>query len=218
MAAQVNTRSRAGTRTKAVWGVLTLAMSGLIGLLTVLDGGTPGSQAPGVSLSPLLSVGSDRGVDAIFNTGIPLEEGRWDSIIIVHSGSPAGTPASIGAKHESIGYDGLGFHFVIGNGTGMGDGEIHLGRRWLTQNSGAVLSGVDSKRSDRMIEICLVGDGDRGPFTDEQVRYLAMIVDALLERTGIGADRVFLHDELASTTSPGRYFPRSSFRELLGSI
>jgi hypothetical protein len=201
-----------------VWSVLALAMSGLIGLLMVLDGGSTGSHAPGVSLSPLLSVENTRGVDAIFNTSSPIEQGRWDSIVIVHSGSPAGTPASIGAKHESIGYDGLGFHFLIGNGTGMGDGEIHLGRRWLSQSSGAALSGIDTKRSERMIEICLIGDGDRGPFTTEQVRYLAMVVDALLQKTGISPDRVYLHDELASTTSPGRYFPRSSFRELLGSL
>ena len=66
--------------------------------------------------------------------------------------------------------------------------------------------------------IRLIGDGDRGPFTTEQVRYLAMVVDALLQKTGISPDRVYLHDELASTTSPGRYFPRSSFRELLGSL
>jgi len=200
-----------------VWSVLLGAMSAVVGLLVALDAGRPGTHAPGVSLSPLLSVEGTRGVDLIFNTDTPIDADRWDSIVVVHSGSPAGSPASIGARHERLGYDGLGFHMLIGNGTGMGDGEIHLGRRWITQSDGAALAGIDPRDTGSMIEICLVGNGDRRPFTDEQIRYLATIIDAIRERTGIGRDRVFLHAEIASTTSPGGYFPRAAFRDMLAS-
>lgn len=217
MPAKVDTRTSHGARTQIVWSVLACAMTALVGLLWALDAGRPGAPTPGVSLSPLLSVEGPRGVDAIFNTDAPLDPDRWDSIVVVHSGSPAGSPASIGARHERIGYDGLGFHFLIGNGTGMGDGEIHLGRRWITQSPGAALAGIDPARSERMIEICLVGNGDRRPFTDEQITYLATIIDAIRERTGIPRDRVHLHADLASTTSPGQYFPRASFRDMLAS-
>lgn len=215
MPAQVDMRTRSGFRAKVVWSVLLGAMSAVVGVLVALDAGRPGAHAPGVSLSPLLSVEGTRGVDLIFNTDTPVEEGRWDSIVIVHSGSPAGSPESIGARHARLGYDGLGFHIVIGNGTGMGDGEIHLGRRWITQSDGAALAGIDPKATGSMIELCLVGNGDRRPFTDEQIRYLATIVDAIRERTGIGRDRVLLHADIAATTSPGRYFPRSAFRSML---
>ena len=219
MPAKVEVRTRSSLRTKMVWGVLCAASVALVGTLSILDSGNPGAGAPGVSLSPLMSIDRPgRGVDAIFNTDRPIEQGRWDSIVIVHSGSPAGSPATIGAQHRTIGYDSMGFHFLIGNGTGMADGEIHLGHRWIAQSRGAELAGIDSKDSSRAIEICLVGDGDRRPFSDEQIRYLALIVDALADKLGIEKDRVYLHDDLAATTSPGRYFPRASFRELLASL
>ncbi len=218
MPAKVTVRTRANTRTRVVWGALVFGMTGLIGLLSILDTGSNALTAKGVSLSPLASIAGSRGVDAIFNTKVPLESSTWDSIVIVHSGSPAGSAKSITAQHQEVGYDGLGFHFIIGNGTGMGDGEIHLGNRWLTQTSGAQLAGITPKDASTMIEICLIGDGDRRPFTDQQIQYLAQIVNTLTKRLDIPTNRVFLHEQIAPTTSPGRYFPQATFDELLGKI
>ncbi len=218
MPAKVTVRTNANIRTKIVWGALVASMTGLVGLLSVLESGNTQLGAKGVSLSPLASITAGRGVDAIFNTKADLDTSDWDSIVIVHSGSPAGSAESIGAQHKDVGYDGLSYHFLIGNGTGMGDGEIHLGNRWLTQSKGAQLAGLQTNRTTKAIEICLVGDGDRKPFTDQQVRYLAQVVNALSDRLDIPRDRIYLHEDLASTTSPGRYFPRANFNELLGSI
>ena len=218
MPAKVTVRTNPGIRTKIVWGALAVSMTGLIGLLSILDTGHKSLNASGVSLSPLASINAGRGVDAIFNTKSDLQSNNWDSIVIVHSGSPAGSAESIGAQHKTVGYDGLSYHFLIGNGTGMGDGEIHLGNRWLTQSSGAQLAGLNSNNTSNPIEICLVGNGDRKPFTNEQIRYLAQVVIALSERLEIPKDRIFLHEDLSPTTSPGRYFPRANFDELLGNI
>ena len=217
MPAKVTVRANPSVRTKIVWGALAASMTGLIGLLSILDTGHKSLTASGVSLSPLASINADRGVDAIFNTKSDLQSTNWDSIVIVHSGSPAGSAESIGAQHKTVGYDGLSYHFLIGNGTGMGDGEIHLGNRWLTQTPGAQLAGLNANTSNP-IEICLIGNGDRKPFTNEQIRYLAQVVIALSERLDIPKDRIYLHEDLAPTTSPGRYFPRANFDELLGNI
>jgi len=217
MPAKVTVRTNPGVRTKIVWGALAVSMTGLIGLLSILDTGHKSLDASGVSLSPLASINAGRGVDAIFNTKSDLQSTNWDSIVIVHSGSPAGSAESIGAQHKTVGYDGLSYHFLIGNGTGMGDGEIHLGNRWLTQSAGAQLAGLNTNTSNP-IEICLVGNGDRKPFTSEQIRYLAQVVSALSERLDIPKDRIYLHEDLSPTTSPGRYFPRANFNELLGNI
>ncbi|MFK7759737.1 MAG: peptidoglycan recognition family protein [Phycisphaerales bacterium] len=216
MPAKVTVRTNASVRTKVVWAALVASMTGLAGVLSVLDSGHESLSAQGVSLSPLASITAGRGVDAIYNTKAELSPENWDSIIIVHSGSPAGSAESIGAQHKAVGYDGLSYHFVIGNGTGMGDGEIHLGNRWLTQASGAQLPGLEPAQTARSIEICLVGNGDRKPFTDEQIRYLAQVVTSLSEKLDIPSDKILLHDDLAPTTSPGRFFPRASFNELLG--
>jgi hypothetical protein len=218
MPAKVTVRTNASIRTKIVWGALVASMTGLVGLLSLLDSGNPALSAKGVSLSPLASITAERGVDAIFNTKAEIDPNQWDSIVIVHSGSPAGSAESIGAQHKQIGYDGLGYHFLIGNGTGMGNGEIHLGNRWLTQTQGAQLAGIDQNAKAKTIEICLIGNGDRKPFTDQQIQYLAQVVNALADRLEIPSNRIFLHEDLAPTTSPGRYFPRANFNELLSTI
>ncbi len=205
-------------RTKVVWGVLGIGMTLGIGLLSALDSGNA-SRTGGRSLAPLMGIERAVGMESIFLTSTPIEDTRWDSIVIVHSGQPAGSPADIAQEHKSLGYDGLGFHFVIGNGKRMGDGEIHVGYRWLDQQSGADLSGVDSGfNSSTAIEICLVGDGDRRPFSDEQLYRLAQLVDAISDELGISQDSIHLHKDLAGTTSPGQFFPSSQFNELLASM
>ena len=206
-------------RTKIVWSVLGVGMSLGAAMLSILDPGTSGARAGGVSLSPLMGIQGSLGMDSIFQTSTPIEDGRWDSIVIVHSGSPAGSAADIAQEHRSLGYDGLGFHFVIGNGTRMGDGEIHVGYRWIDQRDGAELAGASAGfASSGVIEICLVGDGDRRPFTEEQLHRLAQVVSALSKRLDIPSDKIQLQKDLAGTTSPGQYFPRAEFEQLLASM
>lgn len=205
-------------RTKVVWGVLGIGMTLGIGVLSALDSGNA-TRTGGRSLTPLMGIERTVGMESIFQTSNPIEEFRWDSIVIVHSGQPAGSPADIAQEHKSLGYDGLGFHFVIGNGKRMGDGEIHVGYRWLDQQAGADLSGINSGfNSSNAIEICLVGDGDRRPFSEEQLYRLAQLVDSLSDELGIGADSIHLHKDLAGTSSPGQFFPRAQFDDLLASM
>lgn len=188
-------------------------------MLSVLDPGTAGARSGGVSLSPLMGISGSLGMDSIFQTSNEIEDQRWNSIVIVHSGTPAGSAADIASEHRTLGYDGLGFHFVIGNGTRMGDGEIHVGYRWIDQRDGAELAGAAAGYSSSgVIEICLVGDGDRRPFTDEQLHRLAQVVSALSKKLDIPADQINLHKDLAGTTSPGQYFPQSEFEQLLASM
>lgn len=209
-------RARNSTRTKIVWGVLGLGMMLGVAALSVLDPQTPTPRGGGVALSPLMSIEGTRGVDAVFQTQAELNAEHWNSIVIVHSGSNKGSAASIEAEHQASGYDGLGFHFLVGNGTGMGNGEIHVGQRWLDQRDGADLAGTSAGVSSRgMIEVCIVGDGNRKAFSDEQLRRLAQLVAALSERFEIPGDKVFLHKDIAGTTSPGQYFPRMAFENQL---
>ncbi|PCI08522.1 hypothetical protein COB72_08135 [bacterium] len=215
----VSTRSRTSIRTKIVWSVLGVGMTLSVAMLSILDPGTAGARAGGVSLSPLMGISGTVGMDAIFKTSNAIEDSHWKSIVIVHSGTIAGSAADIASEHRSLGYDGLGFHFVIGNGTRMGDGEIHVGYRWIDQRDGAELAGVGADFSaSGVIEICLVGDGDRRPFTDEQLHRLAQVVTALAKKLDIPADKINLHKDLAGTTSPGQYFPQAEFEQMLASM
>lgn len=87
----------------------------------------------------------------------------------------------------------------------------------MEQADGAQLAGL-AGASKGIIEVCLVGDGDRRPFGEEQLRRAAQLVATLCEHLDIPSDRVRLHQDLAQTSSPGRYFPRQAFEELLASM
>lgn len=187
-------------------------MTGIGGLLLLVDR-RPAPRLDGISLPALVAAGSTSGEPAL-QSRVPLRRGQWQAIVIHHSGSPAGKPADIAAQHEALGYRGLGHHFIIGNGRGMDDGELHVGFRWLDQLYGAHAGGPDGDWYNRhSISICLVGDGNRRPFTPAQMRRLMQVVGALCRELGIPPERVVLHSEIAPTTDPGRLFPTGMLRE-----
>lgn len=145
-----------------------------------------------------------------------LDRGRWTSIVLHHSGTPAGDPDSIERQHLSNGYASLGYHFVIGNGHGFGDGAIFVGPRWNRQQPGAHVAGPNGARlNERAIGICLVGNGNRRSFTDRQIRELVTLVRELQQALDIPAGNVLLHSDVASVSSPGRYFPMAELESQL---
>jgi N-acetyl-anhydromuramyl-L-alanine amidase AmpD len=203
--------SRAGV----VWVALIGAMTGVGGLMWALDG----SVAPrmdGVALPALVASAGPTSLESIFNTRAPIADAKWDAIVIHHSASPVGSPATIEAQHKAMNFQGLGYHFVIGNGTGTDDGELYVGYRWRDQLPGAHVAGPKGDALNRTsIGICMVGDGRRKPFTEQQMRRLTQLVTSLMEKCGIPADHVYLHSDVAETADPGRFFPVTSFREQL---
>ena len=70
---------------------------------------------------------------------LPTAEQRrnWKWIVIHHSATPAGGAADSTRSTGPRGWDELGYHFVIGNGTDTGDGQIEVGSRWPKQKQGA---------------------------------------------------------------------------------
>ena len=62
---------------------------------------------------------------------------RWRYIVVHHSAGPTGSAAVFHRWHLKRGWRGLGYHFVIGNGTGSRDGEVEVGFRWRDQIDGA---------------------------------------------------------------------------------
>lgn len=201
-----------------MWTALVGSMTCVGGLLFVLGGGGAiGSR--GIALAPLASTTAPTTFEAVFRTRSELNEGRWGAIVIHHSSTPVGSAADLAERHTSMGLRGLGFHFVVGNGSGMGDGEVHVGHRWLDQLPGAHVAGPEGEGwNRRSIGICMVGDGNRRPFTDQQVRRLTQLVGALCDRLDIPTDQVYLHSDLAEVSSPGRFFPQMAFDEQLAAL
>ncbi len=173
----------------------------------------------GVPLTTLAAVAdSSRSADVadpIFDLTKGLENSQWKGIVIHDLGEPAATMQSIHRRHIQNGYQGLGYHFVIGNGNGLGDGDVHVGYRWTNQLPGAhVVGDSGTFHNQHSIAICLVGDGDRRPFTEDQMKNLVRLVQRLQHRLEISPDAVFLHRELAvNVESPGRFFAAAELQE-----
>ncbi len=192
-------------RTVIVWLSLIGSMTGASALLLTLQP-QPLAPAGGLALSV---VDADRTptLDAVFNTQPSPAEHGWRRIVVHHSGQSAGNAQSLGKLHQQLGYGSLGYHFVIGNGQGAEDGVVQVGYRWVNQ--------IDGQYAPASVSVCLVGNGDRRSPTGSQLDQLVRLVNTLQLRLNIPADRVYLHSDLADTTSPGRLFPAGRFRQQL---
>ena len=188
------------------------------GGLSLLDAPRAASTG-GRVFTPLAQIdagaaGGSAAMESALRTDAPIDGERWTAIVVHHSGSPADTPESIDERHRRAGLAGLGYHFVIGNGTRMGDGDVHAGARWLAQQPGAHVAGRrGAELNQTAIGVCLVGDGDRRAPTDTQMRVLVRLVSELAREMDIPRDRIVLHSDLVPTSSPGRLFPASLFYE-----
>lgn len=202
-------------RAGVVWCALIGSMTAAAGVLMVLDPGAA-PRTDGLSLPPLMaSSGVTPKIEAVLESPrVPLDRERWQAIVIHHSGSPIGRPEDLDAEARRMNLKGLGYHFVIGNGRRMADGEIHAGYRWMDQVPGAHAAGNDAEWYNlHSIGICLVGDGDRERFTDEQLHRLVELVNTLAREFKIPRDRILLHSDIAPTADPGQLFPAALFHE-----
>ena len=199
-------------RAQVVWASFVFAMTLACGGLYVLNG-APTSRLEGLALPALMAPGGSYSVDAVFSTRQPLDRARWQAIVIHHSGAPTGKPDTLDTQARAQGLKELGYHFIIGNGNGMADGELFVGRRWRDQVPGAHVGGANGDwYNQRAIGVCVVGDGDKGRLTDSQMERLAELTGSLCRRLGVSPSRVYLHSDLAPTSSPGRLFPGAGFR------
>ena len=200
-------------RTKVVWVALLGAMTSVGALLFALDG-KAGARMDGLSLPALVAPAGPSSVEGVFRTRGELDRQRWLSIVVHHSGTASATPESLESQARAAGLKGLGYHFVIGNGRGLDDGEIHVGYRWLDQLPGAHAAGKDADWYNlHSIGICMVGNGDRQQFTPAQTRRLVQLVNALAREFKIPRERIVLHSDIAAVSDPGTFFPGAEFRE-----
>ena len=144
----------------------------------------------------------------------PPEPARpWRFIVVHHSATHKGSAAVFDRWHRRHnGWDELGYHFVIGNGTYTGDGRIEVGSRWPKQKHGAHCKvGQDETYNDFGIGICLVGNFEKQWPTQAQMHSLARLVDYLSARFEIPDANIIGHGDVDDTRCPGRHF---SFADL----
>ena len=145
----------------------------------------------------------------------PVRRSRWKFLIVHNSGTRQGNARAFDYYHRRVRkmQNGMAYHFVVGNGTSSGDGQIEVGDRWRRQiNGGHVHSDYLNNIS---LGICLVGDFNRTRPTKAQLEATEELIKYLRERCG-GSMPVRPHREMNppqwSTDCPGDAFPYGWFR------
>lgn len=141
----------------------------------------------------------------------------WTHIVLHHTATASDNAASIDRFHRHLrGWaNGLGYHFVIGNGSRSEDGEIEVGHRWRRQLAGAHCQADDMNR--KAIGICFVGSFEAGPGpTDAQVLAGIGLVRYLTRRFSIPPENILGHREVpgGDTLCPGKFFPLELMRHV----
>lgn len=132
---------------------------------------------------------------------------KWKYIVVHHSASPSGSADAFDHFHRvTRGWEGgLGYHFVIGNGHGSGDGQVEVGHRWLYQSHGAHAGQVEYNQHG--IGICLVGNFQEDYPSPQQMANLVALIRELQQLCDIPSENVILHRHIRDTECPGRNFP-----------
>ena len=218
---------RTTRRRFTVWASFVGGMTAVAGILLAGDRGAPSVHAAVSVTVDGLSPATDSSL--ILPRDAKPISGQWQAIVIHHSATPAGDSITLNRQHTASGLSGLGYHFVIGNGQGLGDGLVEVGYRWNRQLAGAHVAGATATESrnglDRTslstadadqynrhsIGICMIGNGNRREFTDRQMHELITLVRALQAQFGIPGSAVYLHSDLSKVSSPGKFFPTAEF-------
>jgi hypothetical protein len=143
--------------------------------------------------------------------GYPRGSVTWRTITIHHSATRSGNSKVFDRYHKKRGMGGLFYHFLIGNGHGLGNGQIEVGWRWQQQ------SEVNRPQD---IQVCLVGNFMKQQITEQQYQSLKGLIAVLRRRYGIsGEGTIRKHCDVAAagkpTECPGEHFP---FARLLQDI
>jgi N-acetyl-anhydromuramyl-L-alanine amidase AmpD len=131
----------------------------------------------------------------------------WKYIVLHHSATDEGNARRFDKHHrEEKGWvNGLGYHFLIGNGTDSEDGQIEAGNRWVDQIDGA--HAGNDKYNKQGVGICLVGNFENEEPSSLQLSSLTYLINYLQERCNIPKNHVIMHKDFRKTACPGSHFP-----------
>ncbi|MEJ2406585.1 MAG: peptidoglycan recognition family protein [Candidatus Thiodiazotropha sp.] len=144
---------------------------------------------------------------------------RWKYIAIHHSAGEYGSIPFLRKVHRqrqsSDPVDAIPYHYVIGNGNGMGMGEIATGWRQSLDIWGAHVSSRNHDWNLRGIGICLIGNFENHSVPEQQYAALLSLTKDLMRQYGISGENVNGHGFITGerTKCPGKHFPIERFRK-----
>jgi len=149
-------------------------------------------------------------------------EKRWTAIVVHHSATENGNAAIFDRMHrEEKQWEGIGYDFVIGNGSSSADGQVEVTFRWREQMTGAHCGGTPGNwANEDAVGICLVGNFNHTLPTAAQMESLVKLIRFLQKRYGIPKSSIYGHRTTPGarvTDCPGKKFPLARLKSMLGS-
>jgi N-acetyl-anhydromuramyl-L-alanine amidase AmpD len=188
----------------AVAGVVSSVVAMLVVATT-----SPSAEAKGLSRR--------NGASAAPRAWKPQAEARqWECVVIHHSATDFGGARRFDRGHREKGWDDLGYHFVIGNGSDTRDGLVEVGPRWREQRHGAHCRSPEDYYNEHGIGICLVGNFDEDAPSASQMQSLTRLLRFLCRKYDIPPTRVYTHGGVTHLTAcPGKHFDLKALRRSL---
>jgi N-acetyl-anhydromuramyl-L-alanine amidase AmpD len=153
----------------------------------------------------------------LLGTGLLYWPNRWKYIVIHHSAGNFGTIDFLQRVHRerqaSDPIDAIPYHYIIGNGNGLKEGEIASDWRRDYEIWGAHVSSRNMDRNIRGIGICMIGNYEIAPVPEGQYLALVSLTKSLMEKYQISLENVAGHGHIKGeqTKCPGKYFPMDRF-------
>jgi len=209
-------------RNRRGWRVLIVAVLGLIGCARSAALPPPAAMhARPIQPAPPPAMISPLEVTPHLNVQTPektlwrpgVKERDWKYIVLHHTASEKANVESIHEEHikrkDANGnpWLGIGYHFVIGNGNGMPDGEVEPTFRWRQQLQGAHAGSTNPAYNQQGIGICLVGNFENHAPTTAQIAAMRTLVRTLKSNYRVTSKNVIGHRDVRATECPGKLFP-----------
>lgn len=135
---------------------------------------------------------------------------RWSYIVIHHSGRSKDTLESIDKFHkEKRKWDGIGYHFIIGNGVNSKDGRIRKTFRYSLAKDGAHALTSDNFYNQNALGICLIGNFNKSNPSLNQKKSLVKLILDLQGLYEIPLENILFHNDTKATECPGENFPKA---------
>ena len=163
-------------RTVAVLFTLLAAMTGGALVLMALDNYAPSAGA--YSLSSYLRLDP---VEAVVKNTLQTSPAQWSGVEVFYSRTQGGNLEDLPLLAGLAGIEAPQFHFLVCNGSGADDGRIQASAQWSGQ--------LASERSDGVIRICIVGDGQTSA-TSSQIQRTIDLVENLSRTFNISPRQV----------------------------
>jgi hypothetical protein len=127
-------------------------------------------------------------VRTVISTQQAQSPSRWNRIEIYCSGTKDGNIQRLASLKGLRNPKDANFHFCLCNGAGDLDGQIQATEKWRKQRS--AIPGGDWYGGGQTIRICIVADNKTSRVTDNQMKRLQVLVEALCKKFSISRQSI----------------------------